>query len=315
MAALGYTTGRGTGSSHRVTEKRARGARTAGPATEPAAHSPRPAAKRRLDVVLVERGLVASREQARARILAGSVEIDGQVVTKPGALVPAEAAVALRAPPRYVSRGGEKLAHALARFGIDVAGRVALDAGASTGGFTDCLLQHGARRVYAIDVGYGQLHWRLRQDPRVVVMERVNLRHLQRLPEPVDLATLDLSFISLRLVLPVVWRLLRPGGEVVALVKPQFEAGRREVGRGGVVRDPRVHAAVLRDLLAWATTHGFTVLGLTASPLRGPAGNVEFLLHLRRRDEPAAPAPTATAQTHEALIAGALAEAARVAPG
>src|SRR5438067_4369064 len=221
------------------------------------------ARKQRLDLVLVERGLVPSREQARARILAGDVSIGGRVVDKAGTPVPDGAVVTLRAAPAYVGRGGFKLAHALARFAIDVTGRIALDAGASTGGFTDCLLRHGAARVYAVDVGYGQLDWRLRSDPRVVVMERVNLRALTTLPEPVDLATLDLSFISLRLVLESVGRLLRAAGEVVALIKPQFEAGRQRVGRGGVVREPAVHAAVLREVLTWAVEHGYAVRGLT----------------------------------------------------
>lgn len=259
--------------------------------------------KQRLDLALVAAGLASSREQARACILAGAVTVNGQVVVKPGALVAAEASLAVRQRPAYVSRGGYKLAHALDVFRIEVREWVCLDAGASTGGFTDCLLQRGARRVYAVDVGYGQLDWRLRQDPRVVVMERVNLRTLTALPEPVDLATLDLSFISLRLVLEPVRALLRPGGEVVALIKPQFEAGRERVGRGGVVRDPRVHAAVLQNLLGWAMAHGYAVRGLTASPLRGPAGNVEFLAHL------ASNADTPSAAL-EPLVAAALAEAA-----
>ena len=268
-----------------------------------------PSRRERLDLALVERGLAASREQARARILAGDVVVDGQVAAKPGVLIVGSAVLEVRAAPAFVSRGGEKLAHALARFGVAVADRVALDAGASTGGFTDCLLQRGARRVYAIDVGYGQLDWRLRQNPRVVVMERTNLRQLGALPEPVDLATLDLSFISLRLVLEVVRRLLQPSGEVVALVKPQFEAGRGQVGRGGVVRDPAVHRAVLAEVLGWAGSHGFGVRGLTASPLRGPAGNVEFLAHLARQDAGVAPASDDDAAEVGALIDAALAEA------
>jgi 23S rRNA (cytidine1920-2'-O)/16S rRNA (cytidine1409-2'-O)-methyltransferase len=268
--------------------------------------------RERLDVALVERRLAASREQARARILAGDVLVDGQVAAKPGVLVAAAAAVEVRGAPPYVSRGGEKLAHALDRFGVAVADRVALDAGASTGGFTDCLLQRGARRVYAVDVGYGQLDWRLRQNPRVVVMERTNLRQLDALPESVDLATLDLSFISLRLVLEPVRRLLQPAGEIVALVKPQFEAGRGQVGRGGVVRDPAVHGAVLADVLAWAAAHGFAVRGLTASPLRGPAGNVEFLAHLTQHATGAAPTSVGVVAAPDALIAAALAEAAAI---
>jgi 23S rRNA (cytidine1920-2'-O)/16S rRNA (cytidine1409-2'-O)-methyltransferase len=268
-----------------------------------------PRGRERLDVALVDRGLAASREQARARVLAGDVLVDGQVAAKPGVLVATAAALEVRSAPAYVSRGGEKLAHALARFGVAVADRVALDAGASTGGFTDCLLQRGARRVYAVDVGYGQLDWRLRQDPRVIVMERTNLRQLDALPEPIGLATLDLSFISLRLVLEPVRRLLHPAGEVVALVKPQFEAGRGQVGRGGVVRDPAVHRTVLADVLGWAAGHGFAVRGLTASPLRGPAGNVEFLAHLTRQEPGAAPALNGAPVDASALVDAALAEA------
>ncbi len=235
-------------------------------------------------MLLVERGLMPSREKARAAVLAGQVLVDGQPVTKPGQLVDEGASLSVTTRPRFVSRGGEKLAGALAAFGLDVSGRVALDAGASTGGFTDCLLQAGAARVYAVDVGYGQLDYRLRTDPRVVVMERTNLRHLTGLPEPVDIATLDLSFISLTKVLEPVRRLLRPGGLVVALVKPQFEARPEEVGRGGVVRDPLVHAAVLGRVVAWAVRHGFRVRGLTTSPVRGADGNREFFLLLQREN-------------------------------
>lgn len=235
-------------------------------------------------MLLVERGLAPSREKARAAVLAGQVWADGQPVTKPGQLVDERASLSVTTRPRFVSRGGEKLAGALAAFELDVSGRVALDAGASTGGFTDCLLQAGAARVYAVDVGYGQLDYRLRTDPRVVVMERTNLRHLTGLPEPVDIATLDLSFISLTKVLEPVRRLLRPGGLVVALVKPQFEARPEEVGRGGVVRDPLVHAAVLGRVAAWAVNHGFRVRGLTTSPVRGADGNREFFLLLQREN-------------------------------
>ena len=263
------------------------------------------AKKQRLDLVLVEQGLAATREQARARILAGDVAVAGQTVAKPGTLVPLAADIALRAAAAFVSRGGVKLAHALDRFGVAVQGRVALDAGASTGGFTDCLLQRGAARVYAVDVGYGQLDWRLRQDARVVVMERVNLRALTALPEPIDLATLDLSFISLRLVLEPVRALLGDEGELVALVKPQFEAGRGQVGRGGVVRDAAIHERVLVDLLTWVTEQGFVVRDLTASPLRGPAGNVEFLVHL-------GPAAGPSTGALGPLIAAALDEAAGI---
>lgn len=238
--------------------------------------------KKRLDVLLVERGLVESRERGQRLIRAGQVLVDGRIVDKPGAGVPGGADIHLRAKLPYVSRGGLKLEAALDNFTVQVAGAVAADVGASTGGFTDCLLQRGARKVYAIDVGYGQLAWRLRQDPRVVVMERVNVRYLESLPEPIDLATVDVSFISLELVLPNVVGWLKPAGDIIALIKPQFEAGRAEVGKGGVVKDPEVHRAVLAKILGWALDHGLAVRGLMASPLRGPAGNVEFLAHLSK---------------------------------
>jgi 23S rRNA (cytidine1920-2'-O)/16S rRNA (cytidine1409-2'-O)-methyltransferase len=234
--------------------------------------------KKRLDFLLVERGLAESRMQAQRLIRAGLVRVAGQVADKPGARVAAGAEITLQARPRFVSRGGEKLDAALVRFGLDVAGVVAADVGASTGGFTDCLLQHGASRVYAIDVGYGQLAWRLRNDSRVVVMERTNARYLESLPEPVDLVTADVSFISLSLILPAAVRWLNPSaGRVVALIKPQFEAGRREVGKGGVVRDTGVHRRVVEQVLDIAAGLGLGLRGLMPSPLRGPAGNVEFL--------------------------------------
>lgn len=241
-------------------------------------------AKQRLDLALVERGLAASREQARAAVEAGRVLVSGRPAVKPAVLVGADAAIELQAPPRYVSRGGEKLEHALRRFAIDVTGLVAADVGASTGGFSDCLLQHGAARVYAIDVGYGQIAYRLRSDPRVVVMERVNARYLEPLPEPVDLAVADLSFISLTKVLPAVVGSLKPGAHLVVLLKPQFEARRDEVGRGGIVRDPLVHAAVVGRFVHWLTSRGYRILGLTLSPIRGASGNREFLMHLQRPD-------------------------------
>ncbi len=234
-------------------------------------------AKKRLDVLLVERGLAESRTQAQRLIRAGLVRVRGQVADKPGPQVATNVEITLQARPRFVSRGGEKLKAALARFGLDVTGAVAADVGASTGGFTDCLLQHGACRVYAIDVGYGQLAWRLRNDPRVVVMERTNARYLESLPEPVDLVTVDVAFISLGLILPAAVRWLNPDGQVVALIKPQFEAGRREVGKGGVVRDPKVHRRVLERVVSIAAELGLGLCGLMPSPLRGPAGNVEFL--------------------------------------
>jgi 23S rRNA (cytidine1920-2'-O)/16S rRNA (cytidine1409-2'-O)-methyltransferase len=212
--------------------------------------------------------------------MAGQVSVDGSPSDKPGRYVSATATITVKQKLGYVSRGGLKLEAALKRFEIEVRGLVAADIGASTGGFTDCLLQHGARRVYAIDVGYGQLAWKLRQDSRVVVMERTNARYLQELPEPIDLATVDVSFISLRLVLPAVRRLLTCGGQIIALVKPQFEAGRKQVAKGGVVKDPAVHRAVLHGVLGWASSQGLGVDGLVASPLRGPAGNAEFLVYL-----------------------------------
>jgi len=233
--------------------------------------------KKRLDILLVERGLAESRTQAQRFVRAGLVRVAGQVADKPGTRVVTNAEVTLQARPRFASRGGEKLDAAFVRFGLDVAGLVAADVGASTGGFTDCLLQHGAGRVYAIDVGYGQLDWQLRNDPRVVVMERTNARYLESLPEQVDLVTVDVAFISLGLILPAAVRWLRPGGQVVALIKPQFEAGRREVGKGGVVRDSSVHRRVLERVLGIAAELGLGLRGLMPSPLRGPAGNVEFL--------------------------------------
>lgn len=237
-------------------------------------------AKRRLDMLVVERGLIESRAKARAAILAGGVLVNQELVLRPAAAVPEDAVVELARPARYVSRGGEKLEHALDTFGLDVRGLVALDVGASTGGFTDCLLQHGAARVYAVDVGYGQLAYKLRQDPRVVVLERTNIRELEALPDggAPDLATVDVSFIGLEKVLPNVVRLLKPGGSIIALVKPQFQARREEVGKGGVVKDPQTHAKVIGRIVAWANEQGLRFGGLTTSPLLGPAGNKEFFV-------------------------------------
>ncbi len=237
--------------------------------------------KTRLDKLLVQRGLAESREQAQRMIMAGWVLVDDRPVTKPGHQVAVDAALRVKARPPYVSRGGEKLAAALDAFQIDPTGWVCADIGASTGGFTDVLLQRGASKVYAIDVGYGQLHWRLRQDPRVVVMERTNARYLEGLPEPVQLVTIDASFISLKLLLPVARRLLAPGGQIIALIKPQFEAGRDQVGKGGVVRDPAVHRQVVEGLVAWARERGLGPQAVLPSPLLGPKGNREFLLWLK----------------------------------
>lgn len=236
----------------------------------------------RLDELLVQRGLAETRSQARALILAGEVRVDGRVVDKAGSAVAPDEAVELAQPARFVSRGGEKLDHALTVFQVEVAGCVCADFGASTGGFSDVLLQRGAARVYAIDVGYGQLHYRLRSDPRVVVMDRVNVRYLEGLPEPIDLVTIDVSFISLSLVLPAAGRVLTPKGRSVALVKPQFEAGRDKVGKGGVVRERKTHREVLERAAAFAREAGFTLRGVTRSPITGPAGNVEFFILLDR---------------------------------
>ncbi|MEQ1909508.1 MAG: TlyA family RNA methyltransferase [Vicinamibacterales bacterium] len=250
--------------------------------------------KSRLDVLLLERGLVPSRERARAVILAGLVRVDGQVVSKAGAAVAQTAAIDLTGPDHpYVGRGGIKLAHALDVFGIAVEGRRGLDIGASTGGFTDVLLQRGARDVIALDVGHNQLDWKLRSDSRVYVLEGVNARALTQndVPHLVDIVTIDVSFISLSYILPQVPKVLAPGADVVALVKPQFEAGREEVGKGGIVTDPAVHEAVLIRVAAIAESLGFERCGLTASPITGATGNREFLMHCRM----ASSAPTSGA--------------------
>lgn len=240
-------------------------------------------AKTRLDRLVVDRGLAPSRERAQALILAGRVTVDGRPAVKPGTPLPEDAAVALVEPDHpFVGRGGLKLEGAIDRLGVDPSGLVALDVGASTGGFTDCLLKRGARRVYALDVGHGQLDWSLRNDPRVVTMEGRNARYLvaEDLPEPVDLAVVDVSFISLRLVLPPLRPLVRQGGAVLALVKPQFEVGRSEVGRGGIVRDPALHAAAVASVARAAEAAGYRLRGGCRSPLPGAEGNVEFFLAL-----------------------------------
>ena len=241
--------------------------------------------KERLDVALVRRGLAPSRERARALIMAGKVLVADHLVDKPGTLISLDAVCSLKKAPnelKYVSRGGLKLEKALATFGLNPEGLVALDVGASTGGFTDCLLRHGAKRVYALDVGQGQLAWTLRNDPRVVVMEHTNIRYLRSMPEPIQCATIDVSFISLRLVLPTLVPLLNAGSWVVALVKPQFEAGKIEADRGGgIISDPAVHHRVLQELQEWIPQYTlFQILGLTDSPLYGRDGNREYLLHL-----------------------------------
>jgi 23S rRNA (cytidine1920-2'-O)/16S rRNA (cytidine1409-2'-O)-methyltransferase len=237
--------------------------------------------KQRLDRLLVERGLAESGARAQALVLAGRVFRGEERLAKPGALLPADVSLTVRPVEEHVSRGAHKLIAGLDAFAIDPAGLVCLDVGASTGGFTDVLLRRGAARVYAVDVGYGQLDARLRADPRVIVLERTNARHLtaEQVPEPVALVVCDASFISLRTVLPAPLRLTRPRARLVALIKPQFEVGRGRVGKGGVVRDPALHDQVCREAAAWlGSLPGWRVLGVTASPLRGPAGNQEFLL-------------------------------------
>ncbi|MGD8626834.1 MAG: TlyA family RNA methyltransferase [Anaerolineae bacterium] len=235
--------------------------------------------KERLDLLMVERGLVESRQRAQRLIMAGQVAVGDRTVDKPGTRVPIAADLEISGGLPYASRGGYKLAAALEAFDLAVEGRTAADVGASTGGFTDCLLQRGAAQIYAIDVGYGQLAWKLQQDPRVIVMDRTNARYLEHLPAPVDLVVIDVSFISLKLILPAAAGWLAPGGQIVALIKPQFEAGRKQVGKGGVVRDPAIHRAVLADLLGWAQARGLGLMGLIPSPITGAAGNVEFLAH------------------------------------
>lgn len=258
--------------------------------------------KERLDQVLVQRRLASSLAQARADIMAGLVTVNGQRVDKAGTLVEQDSEVRRESGLPYVSRGGLKLARALDVFHIDLAGRVVVDIGASTGGFTDCALQHGAAKVFAVDVGYGQLAWSLRNDQRVVVLERTNIRHVtpQDLGQPIDVATIDVSFISLAKVLPVTVALLAPDGEIIALVKPQFEAARQDVGPKGVVSDPAVHRQVLERILAAARGLALVPAGLTFSPVRGPEGNIEYLLWLRRGQNAAALTVTVDAVVAEA---------------
>jgi 23S rRNA (cytidine1920-2'-O)/16S rRNA (cytidine1409-2'-O)-methyltransferase len=241
--------------------------------------------RQRLDLLLLERGLVASREEGRRRILAGDVVVDDRAVTKAGSSVETGAAIRLKPHSRYVSRGGFKLERALEQFAVDVGGKTVLDIGASTGGFTDCLLTHGATRVIAIDVGYGQLDWKLRTDARVVVLEKTNIRHLEpaALPGRADLATIDVAFISLKLVLPRLKMLLAPRHEAIALIKPQFEVGKGKVGKGGVVRSTEEHERVIADIQTFAIGAGYDVAGITESPLLGAKGNKEFLIYLRAR--------------------------------
>ena len=263
--------------------------------------------KKRLDVLLTERMFAESRAKAQAIIMSGNVYVDGQKADKPGTSYEESVEIEVRgAVCPYVSRGGLKLEKALRDFGVKPVDFVCSDSGASTGGFTDCLLQQGAKKVFAIDVGYGQLDWKIRSDPRVVVMERTNIRYVtpEQLGEPLDLSVVDVSFISLRIVLPVIKTFLKENaGQVLCLIKPQFEAGKEKVGKKGVVRDPAVHKEVLDDFVALTKEIGFKILGLTFSPVKGPEGNIEFLAHLTLADTEGIEPDTAlvVAQAHESL--------------
>lgn len=262
--------------------------------------------KKRLDVLLVEQGYADSRAKAQAIIMSGQVYADGQKADKPGTSFEETVALEVRgASCPYVSRGGLKLEKALLDFGVDPTDFVCSDSGASTGGFTDCLLQQGAKKVFAIDVGYGQLDWKIRSDPRVVVMERTNVRYVtpEDLGEPLDLSVIDVSFISLKIVLPVIKTFLKPTGQVLCLIKPQFEAGREKVGKKGVVREPATHKEVLDNFVALANELEFKILGLTFSPVKGPEGNIEFLAHLTLDDKDGIQPDTESVvrQAHETL--------------
>lgn len=267
--------------------------------------------KKRLDVLLVERGYAETRTKAQAIIMSGLVYVDGQKADKSGVSYEEHVEIEVRTGGcPYVSRGGLKLEKALRDFGVKPVGYVCSDSGASTGGFTDCLLQQGASKVFAIDVGYGQLDWKIRSDPRVVVMERTNVRYVtpEQLGEPLDLSVVDVSFISLKIVLPVIKTFLKPSaGQVLCLIKPQFEAGKEKVGKKGVVRDPAVHKEVLDHFVELAHEIGFTILGLTFSPVKGPEGNIEFLAHLTLADQQGIEPDTqdVVRQAHEALSGGA----------
>ncbi|MDD5887739.1 MAG: TlyA family RNA methyltransferase [Oscillospiraceae bacterium] len=245
--------------------------------------------KKRLDVAVFEHGLTESREKAKALIMEGSVYVNGQRCLKAGEQVKEDDRIELRGKKMpYVSRGGYKLAKAMEVFPLDLIDKTCMDIGASTGGFTDCMLQNGAKKVYSIDVGYGQLAWKLVTDPRVVNMERTNFRYVtgEQIPEPIDFASVDVSFISLRIILPVLRERLRMGGQAVCLIKPQFEAGREKVGKKGVVRDVKVHTEVVETITQFALDHGFSLLGLTYSPIKGPEGNIEYLMFLEKAEKP-----------------------------
>ena len=256
--------------------------------------------KERLDLLLVQRGLAASREKAKAVIMAGSVFVNGQREDKAGTMIDEKAEITVKGSKlRYVSRGGLKLEKAMESFGIALDGRVCMDVGASTGGFTDCMLQNGALKVYSVDVGHGQLDWKLRGDVRVVCMEKTNIRYVvpDDIQEPPSFVSIDVSFISLTKVLEPVCELMTDEGEIVCLIKPQFEAGREKVGKKGVVRDPAVHEEVIRKVIAYAIQLGFEEAGLTYSPIKGPEGNIEYLLYLRKRADFSEKAPEDEAET------------------
>ena len=262
--------------------------------------------KVRLDQLVFDLGFAESRERAKTTIMSGLIFVNGQRVDKPGTAVDPASNVELHGEPLpFVSRGGYKLDKALKVFPVDPQGKICLDCGASTGGFTDVLLQHGAKKVYAVDVGYGQLAWKLRNDERVVNLERTNLRYVteEQIPEPIDLAVMDVSFISIRLVIPAVKALLKPDADFICLIKPQFEAGREEVGKKGVVRDSAVHERVIREILDFVPGAGLTVLGLDYSPIKGPEGNIEYLCHLKNRtgEQGTFDVPGLVAASHETL--------------
>jgi len=266
--------------------------------------------KKRLDCLIFDRGFTESREKAKAVIMEGKVYVNGQKQDKPGTMFPLDIAVEVRGDKLpYVSRGGLKLEKALSAFPISLQDKIAMDIGASTGGFTDCMLQNGAKKVYAVDVGYGQLAWKLRTDPRVISLERTNIRYLtaEQVPEQVAFFSVDVSFISLRLVLPVARRFLAENGQAVCLIKPQFEAGRENVGKKGVVRDRKIHVQVVSHIVDFVTKNGFSVLGLTYSPVKGPEGNIEYLLYLQKADTPENHVPDITAlveESHRVLNGG-----------
>lgn len=264
--------------------------------------------KERLDILLVNRNLAGSREKAKALIMSGIVYVNGQKEDKAGASFPEDCSIEIRGTTlKYVSRGGLKLEKAVAEFGVRPEGKVCMDVGASTGGFTDCMLQNGAVKVYSIDVGYGQLAWKLRTDERVVNLERTNFRYVteEQVPEPVDFASVDVSFISLRIILPVLRERLREGGQAVCLIKPQFEAGRENVGKKGVVRDKSIHKDVIETITTFALENGFSLLGLTFSPIKGPEGNIEYLMFIEKAEAPERRTAVTAAEladaSHEAL--------------